>query len=198
MNEVVELTSPADWAAGSALLAHMYPDRDPQEITDILTHMHDVEGWRAIGVFDDASDQWSVDSGQESGNREKNKEAAMSPRSGSPCEMQEHFAGQNKESPCIALLLLHVGWRLYSGKFMRIDSVAVHPDHRGKTFGKQLVDWTKNEARRLGCSLIMLDSYVDNFDGHRFFYREDFFTRGYHMIHPLQEDALRGIPSTHK
>lgn len=38
-----------------------------------------------------------------------------------------------------------------------IQEVAVLADHQGKGVGKALVEWCKNEARRMGCYKVMLE-----------------------------------------
>lgn len=75
-----------------------------------------------------------------------------------------------------------------------MDSMTVHPDCRGEGLGKRLMNRAEEIGRAEGCNLIMLDSYVDNFDAHRFFFREGGHIRGYHIVKPLRENAIHGIP----
>ena len=86
---------------------------------------------------------------------------------------------------CIGLSGYWIGHKLYSGKYMEIDNFVVDQAHRGNRVGEQLVQWMEEEARREGCSLLMLDAYVENFKAHRFYYRNGFHARGFHYLKRL-------------
>ena len=47
------------------------------------------------------------------------------------------------------------------------------------------MDWLEAEAKRKGCKILMLDAYVENFSGHKFYYREGFIARGFHFLKKL-------------
>jgi len=72
--------------------------------------------------------------------------------------------------------------KIYCGKYLEVDNLVVHTDHRSKNIGKILMDWMLNEARESNCQTILLDAYVENFKAHKFYYREGFIARGFHYL----------------
>ncbi len=85
------------------------------------------------------------------------------------------------DGSCIACLGYWIGYRLYSGKFIQIDNLLVTEQYRNKKAGNILVSRIKEIAKENNCNRIILDSYVENFSAHKFFYREGFVIRGYHF-----------------
>ena len=77
--------------------------------------------------------------------------------------------------------------KLYSGKYIEIDNFVIDERYRSKGVGKLLVDWMMEEARNKGCSMAVLDAYVENFKAHHFYYREGFIARGFHYIKKLND-----------
>jgi len=77
------------------------------------------------------------------------------------------------------------GYRILSnlglGKFLYVDDMVTHEDHRSKGFGKILLDWLIEEARESGCSYLDLDSGVQRTDAHRFYEREGMERSSYHF-----------------
>lgn len=86
---------------------------------------------------------------------------------------------------CVGLSGYWIGHKLYCGKYLEIDNLVVDAAHRGRGVGEQLVDRMAEEARRAGCRLLMLDAYVENFQAHRFYYRNGFHARGFHYLKRL-------------
>ncbi len=86
---------------------------------------------------------------------------------------------------CIAISGVWLGTKLYCDRYLEADNVVVDADYRSKGAGKLLFDWLTAEGKRLGCTLLMLDAYVENFAGHRFYYREGFIPRGFHFLKKL-------------
>ena len=91
------------------------------------------------------------------------------------------FAG----GACIALSGYWIGHKLYCGKYLEIDNFVVDESHRSSGVGGLLVEWLEAEAIREGCSLMMLDAYVENYKAHRFYYRHGFHARGFHYLKRL-------------
>ena len=78
-----------------------------------------------------------------------------------------------------------LGTKLYSDKYLEADNVVIDKAYRSKGIGKLLMDWLEAEAKRKGCKILMLDAYVENFSGHKFYYREGFIARGFHFLKKL-------------
>jgi GNAT superfamily N-acetyltransferase len=78
-----------------------------------------------------------------------------------------------------------IGVRLYSGRYLDVDNVVVDTRLRGRGVGRQLMDWVHAYARARGCRVCMLDAYLSNTDGHRFYQRDGYQPLGYHFIKQL-------------
>lgn len=61
---------------------------------------------------------------------------------------------------------------LYCGHLLYIDDFVTDERVRSRGYGKALLDWLKDEARREGCSELQLISRTVREDAHRFYFRE--------------------------
>lgn len=75
-----------------------------------------------------------------------------------------------------------INTKLYCDKYLEPDNVVIDKNYRSKGVGKLLMDWLTKEAKKNGCITLILDAYVENFSGHRFYYREGFIARGFHFL----------------
>ncbi|MDB2414235.1 GNAT family N-acetyltransferase [Rickettsiales bacterium] len=89
------------------------------------------------------------------------------------------------ENNCICCTGFWISYRFYCGKFLQMDNLVTDKNNISKGAGKEIVNWIKDLAKKENCKRIILDSYVENFDAHRFFYREGFIIRGYHLNYTL-------------
>jgi GNAT superfamily N-acetyltransferase len=83
---------------------------------------------------------------------------------------------------CVGLAGFWIGVKLYSDKYVELDNVIVDEKHRSQQVGKLLCDWVIAEAKSKGCKTAMLDAYVENRNGHRFYFREGYIIRGFHFL----------------
>jgi GNAT superfamily N-acetyltransferase len=60
---------------------------------------------------------------------------------------------------------------LWSGRMLYVDDLSTLPEARGKGHAGALIGWCEDEARRLGCDELHLDSGVgpDRQDAHRLY-----------------------------
>jgi len=79
-----------------------------------------------------------------------------------------------------------IGTKLYCDKYLEPDNVVIDKNYRSKGIGKLLMDWLTEEAKRNNCTMVMLDAYLENFSGHRFYYREGFIARGFHFLKKIK------------
>jgi len=77
------------------------------------------------------------------------------------------------------------GTRFWCGDFIDLDNVVVDEKLRSKGIGKKMVEWVEKEAKRLGADQMGLDCYTTAHAAHRFYLRENYIIKGYHMIKPL-------------
>ncbi|MCW2118012.1 GNAT family N-acetyltransferase [Flavobacterium sp. 7A] len=91
---------------------------------------------------------------------------------------------------CVGLTGFWTGFKLWAGKYIEIDNFVVDPNHRSKGIGKMMTDYLHNKAVELGCTMMSLDAYTDNFVAHRFYYNQGFGPKGFHFIKILDETLL--------
>lgn len=84
--------------------------------------------------------------------------------------------GIYEEGSLVATVGFWVGVRFYCGKYMYVNNFVVDSAKRGKGFGSRIMCWLEEEAVRLGCKAVVLDSYVTNKAAHQFY-----FGKGYHI-----------------
>ena len=70
---------------------------------------------------------------------------------------------------------------LFSGKFIYIDDLVTLPRDRSHGFGGQLLDWLMEQARAHGCEQLELDSGVQRFEAHRFYFLKRMKIASYHF-----------------
>lgn len=75
--------------------------------------------------------------------------------------------------------------RHYMGKSVELDHVYIKPEHRGSGIGKQFMNWIYNYVKEKGCNSVELNTYVQNYPSHKFYYNEGFEILGYHFLKKL-------------
>lgn len=70
---------------------------------------------------------------------------------------------------------------LFSGKFLYVDDLVTRQSDRARGFGGELLDWLINQARKRGCENLELDSGVQRFDAHRFYFLKRMSISSYHF-----------------
>lgn len=72
--------------------------------------------------------------------------------------------------------------RHYAGKTVEIDHVYIEEEYRGKGLGKQFLNWIYDYVKSKGCNTAELNTYVQNYPSHKFYYNEGFEILGYHFL----------------
>lgn len=83
-----------------------------------------------------------------------------------------HLAAVIEDSAVKCVAGYRISECLLFGSFLYVDDLVTDEAARSKNYGKQMMDWLVEEARRNGCSQIHLDSGVQRFAAHRFYLRE--------------------------
>lgn len=92
---------------------------------------------------------------------------------------------------CAGLTGYWIGSKLWCGKYMELDNVVVAAAYRRQGIGERLFQHMEAKAKGLGCTMLALDSYTDNFPAHKFFYAQNYVPRGFHFIHILDKSKVR-------
>ena len=93
-----------------------------------------------------------------------------------------------ENSELIGLSGVWLGHKLWCGKYMELDNVIVAEGFRSRGVGAMLFDYAKRLAKQKDCTSIGLDAFTYNHAAHKFFFKEDFVVKGYHFVHPLNQD----------
>lgn len=79
-----------------------------------------------------------------------------------------------------------IAHKLYCGKYLEADNVVVDENARSLGIGQQLQQELERIARENQCNVMMLDAYLENTAGHRFYERAGYEKKGYHFIKKLR------------
>ncbi|TVZ57741.1 acetyltransferase (GNAT) family protein [Flavobacteriaceae bacterium MAR_2010_105] len=75
--------------------------------------------------------------------------------------------------------------RHYAGKSMEVDHVFIDDAYRNKGIGKQFFKWMYDYVKAKGYASVELNTYVQNYPSHKFYYNEGFEILGYHFFKTL-------------
>ncbi|TKR30387.1 GNAT family N-acetyltransferase [Luteimonas gilva] len=79
----------------------------------------------------------------------------------------------------------YAGWRVHEnlayGLHLYVDDLVTDQTVRSRGYGKALLDWLKDEARRQGCAKLQLDSGTHRKDAHAFYLREGLRIEAFHF-----------------
>ena len=70
---------------------------------------------------------------------------------------------------------------LFSGKNLYVDDLVTRDADRSRGYGGQLLDWLIAQARANNCETLELDSGVQRFDAHRFYFAKRMSISSYHF-----------------
>jgi len=77
------------------------------------------------------------------------------------------------------------GYRLQEnliyGRFIYVDDLVVGSRVRSRQIGQRLLDAVRDEARRLGCNRLVLDTGLANSMAQRFYFRQGLLSTGLHF-----------------
>ncbi|WP_245933920.1 GNAT family N-acetyltransferase [Candidatus Ulvibacter alkanivorans] len=77
--------------------------------------------------------------------------------------------------------------RHYAGRSIEMDHVVVTDEHRNSGIGKKLMNYVYEYAKKHDCNWVELNTYVDNFLSHKFYYSHGFVAKGYHFIKDITQ-----------
>ncbi len=78
---------------------------------------------------------------------------------------------------------------LFSGRNLYVDDLVTLDADRSRGYGGQLLDWLIEQARAKNCETLELDSGVQRFDAHRFYFSKRMSISSYHFRIKLEPEA---------
>jgi GNAT superfamily N-acetyltransferase len=92
------------------------------------------------------------------------------------------------EPHAVAVAGFRVGHMLAWGRFLYVDDLSTLPETRRRGYGRQLLEWLTEEAQRLGCDQLHLDSGVgaDRIDAHRLYFNTGLAISSFHFAMRFQ------------
>ena len=100
-------------------------------------------------------------------------------------------AFENGGERAAAVAGFRVGHNLAWGHFLYVDDLSTLPEARRRGHARALLDWLLEEARRLGCDQLHLDSGVglERADAHRLYLRTGMVISAHHFARPVRSEA---------
>jgi GNAT superfamily N-acetyltransferase len=88
----------------------------------------------------------------------------------------------------VAVAGFRVGHMLAWGRFLYVDDLSTLPEARRRGYGMQLLEWLTEEAKRLGCDQLHLDSGVgpDRIDAHRLYFNARLAISSFHFARRIR------------
>lgn len=78
---------------------------------------------------------------------------------------------------------------LFSGKNLYVDDLVTREADRSRGYGGKLLDWLTDQARLNNCETLELDSGVQRFDAHRFYFSKRMSISSYHFRIRIEREA---------
>lgn len=97
-----------------------------------------------------------------------------------------HLARLEEDGTVCAVAGYRFHEKLFSGRTLYVDDLVSATTRRSKGHGARLLAWLVGEAKARDCDLFELDSGVQRFDAHRFYFRERMKISSYHFTLPLK------------
>jgi GNAT superfamily N-acetyltransferase len=96
-----------------------------------------------------------------------------------------HIHGAFLEGELAAVASAWIATKIWCGRYLEVDNLVVHPDHRSAGLGTALIRRLEEIGREQGCNLAVLDSYTSNHASHRLYHRLGFEIWGFHFVKPF-------------
>ncbi|QXP60102.1 GNAT family N-acetyltransferase [Olleya sp. HaHaR_3_96] len=115
----------------------------------------------------------------------KNSDTILKERFAEMVEQNYECAGVYDGDALIGISGMWFQTRHYAGKSMEVDHVYIEDSYQGKGLGKQFFKWLYSYAASKGCNSSELNTYVQNYPSHKFYYNEGYEIFGYHFYKTL-------------
>ena len=90
-------------------------------------------------------------------------------------------------SSMVGLVGAWIATKVWCGLYLEVDNIVTDPACRSSGVGTLLLNAMESHAKKLGCNLLVLDSYVSNSPSHRLYHRLGYEIRGFHFVKELED-----------
>lgn len=111
-----------------------------------------------------------------------NSEAVLQERLLEMVTQNYECIGVYKNGNLIGVCGLWFMTRHYVGKSVEIDHLYIEKKSQGQGLGKIVMEWVDNYAQSKGCKASELNTYVQNYPSHKFYYNQGYEIKGYHFL----------------
>jgi GNAT superfamily N-acetyltransferase len=94
-------------------------------------------------------------------------------------------AFEDGEEAAVAVAGFRTGNSLAWGRYLYVDDLVTREAFRARGYAGALMAWLVEEARRLGCDQLHLDSGTQRHDAHRFYFDHGLHIPGFHFARAL-------------
>lgn len=99
------------------------------------------------------------------------------------------LAGVEVDRTVVAVAGFRLTKNLSRGRFVYVDDLVVDGAWRSRGYGQALLDWLVDYATRHHCTAVELDSGVQRFAAHRFYFQQRMVISAHHFSLPLDAPA---------
>ena len=99
-----------------------------------------------------------------------------------------HLAFVQESDVFVAVAGFRIGENFAWGRYLYVDDLVTHPEHRSRGYGAKLLGWLKEYAAKQCCLQLHLDSGAQRKDAHRFYEREGMTMASFHFVENLASD----------
>ncbi len=93
-----------------------------------------------------------------------------------------HPLGVFRDGKMLAFAGAWIATKIWCGRYLEVDNLVVHPDHRSSGLGSLLIKHCEHLANERGCNILVLDSYTSNHPSHRLYHRLGYEIWGFHFV----------------
>lgn len=86
----------------------------------------------------------------------------------------------------VAVAGFRISTNLFMGKHLYVDDLVTASSERSKGYGKILIMWLRNEAKKHNCQYLHLDSGTHRGQAHKFYFAQGLTIASYHFSEQLK------------
>lgn len=100
-------------------------------------------------------------------------------------EVDDRQTDRESDSRVVAVAGFRLSECLATGTFLYVDDLVVDAAARSRQYGQHLFEWLMDYGKRHHCQQLRLDSGVQRFEAHRFYFRQRMSIVSHHFARKL-------------